>query len=574
MHALELLRTGTESYHPYLQPSGELHDPVFGVPTQYGTPYHALCNAALATLTQGEVREGYLERARRGLDAALKHLEDPHAPATSSGFDEETGATAQLNHRDFFWPPVLKTYRLLRTLGVPEMDDMATRIAAVDIESVVRQQPPSNWAAVWLSGEWLRIREGLSPHSLARFDAWLEPFFQGPILLEQGLYQEPGHPNSYDLFTRYHLADILLEGYQGRWREALETLMDTGLRRSLAVQLSDGSLASAHRSSGQTWTLGAQCAYFTQAATYFRSRAAEKSRAAHDAARRALTSLARYQRDAGLFSPVENCLPPGYRVGYERYTADGHYASLALAFLAVALLNGFDEDGLEPSRVTPKGETLYLEHDPCYRALVHHGPYSVHLNAFPAPAYDAFGITDLTTGPGRYLHFASSVQHLRSGRFYNLGMACRAAAGRAPLTVMAQQEFALKTGFERVDAPLGVRLEGRAKGAPHSYRLAVSLSEAGVRVEEATPGRRDYKTLLIPYLRDPGTGRLTEVEVAADAVHLRHGAEHLEISLEQAVEAALVLPHGYQNRRGLCGLIRLDLAEPREGLAYTLKIRA
>jgi hypothetical protein len=62
------------------------------------------------------------------------------------------------------------------------------------------------------------------------------------------------------------MADMLLDGYDGAWQSQMAHLLTTGLQRSLRVQLSDGSLASAHRSTGQTWTLGAQCAYFTHAA--------------------------------------------------------------------------------------------------------------------------------------------------------------------------------------------------------------------------------------------------------------------------------------------------------------------
>ena len=190
-------------------------------------------------------------------------------------------------------------------------DGLAARISRVDIGGAFAQRPPSNWAAVWLSGEWLRLREGLSPFSMERLDLWLDTFFETHILTEQGLYLEPGHPNSYDLFTRYHLADLLAEGYDGRRREDLEILMRTGLLRSLGVQLSDGSLASAHRSTGQTWTLGAQCAFFTHASNHFREQEPELARRAEEAAYRALSSFRRWQRD-GPYSPVENRLPPGH----------------------------------------------------------------------------------------------------------------------------------------------------------------------------------------------------------------------------------------------------------------------
>ena len=64
-----------------------------------------------------------------------------------------------------------------------------------------------------------------------------------------------------------------------------------------------------------------------------------------------------------------------------------------------------------------------MEHDPTFRAVLHNGPYSLHFNACPAPDYDAFGVVDLTFGPGRFLQFVSSAKHLESGRLLNLGMA-------------------------------------------------------------------------------------------------------------------------------------------------------
>ena len=218
---------------------------------------------------------------------------------------------SRTNHRDFF--PILKSYLILRELGVSEADDLARQIAAVDVLASFASRPPSNWSAVWLSGEWLRMRSGLSPFTLEQFDAWLDPFFATHLDLEKGFYHEGGHPNSYDLFTRVHLSDILLAGYDGRHRADLERLMETGFRRSLGVQLSDGSLASAHRSTGQTWTLGAQCAYFTNVANFYADTDPVRADEARRAAWRALASLQRWQRTDGPFSPVENCLPLAYR---------------------------------------------------------------------------------------------------------------------------------------------------------------------------------------------------------------------------------------------------------------------
>ena len=562
VHPVEILREAVESYGPYLQPSGEMHDPVFGEPTQYGTPYHALCNAVLARGDGGEGRSGYLDRAVRGLEAALDHVSDPGLPPTVSGFDPATGAVTRSNHRDFFWPPILKTFRILRNMGVDAPESFARRIAGVDIERAFAQRPPSNWAAVWLSGEWLRLREGLSPFSTEKIDLWLDAFFDAHILTEQGFYQEPGHPNSYDLFTRYHLADMLMEGYDGRRREDLEHLLRTGLHRSLGVQLSDGSLASAHRSTGQTWTLGAQCAYFTHAANHFRGRDQGLARHAGEAAYRALSSFRRWQRRGGPYSPVENCLPPGHRVGYERYTADGHYANLAAALLAVAVLNGLDRPFTEPSG--GREASLRLEHDPTYRAVLHNGAYSVHINARPAPDYDAFGLIDLTFGPGRFLHFASVAKHVESGRLLNLGMSGRPAPA-------SQGDLVLIGRMERYGTPVGLRLEARDRGSPHRYRLAARVETEGVYVEEATPGLEEPKTLLVPYLRDPGTGTVTEARVEAGSVRLVHGGEEVDISYSAPVKRVVHLTGGFESRRGLCGVLRVEFRKESERISYRIQ---
>ncbi|MFD2078907.1 hypothetical protein SAMN05421678_102171 [Actinopolymorpha cephalotaxi] len=590
--SVAVLTTGVDSFLPYVQESGELHDPVFDEPTQYGTAYHAYCQAVLAETGPAAHRADRLARAGRGLDAALAHTENPDLPPTGASFSRADGSVRRSNHRDFTWPPILKTFRVLRDAGDGRTAEFAGRIAAVDLMRSFRSRPPSNWASVWLSGEWIRIREGLSPYSVADVDEWLAVFLADLLRPETGFYFEPGKPNSYDLFTRLHVADLLVEGYDGRHRPALERLMATGLERSLAVQLSDGSLASAHRSAGQTWTLGAQVAYFTHARAYFTERQdTERADRAAEAATRAFVSMRRWQRPGATFSPVENVLPEGWRVGYEAYTADGHYANLALAFLATAVRAGFTGTAPLPAERTP---ATRVEHDPTFRGVASAGRYSVAVNADPAPAYDGFGITDLTVGPDRHLQFASSVRHLESGRFLNLGTALRSGGVRGDLDVLAQRTFALDAPIEAIQAAdafdavhldgaesragalAGLRVRGRsdADGGADAmpYRLEVTVHDDGVHVDEATPGVAGERTLLVPYLRDPGTGVHTQVERTPHGVRLVHGEEVLDVNVEVPVEAMVHLPYGFENRRGLCGLVRLDLTGVHDTVRFTVTV--
>ncbi|GAB3417110.1 hypothetical protein [Flindersiella endophytica] len=540
--ALDVLTAGVDSFAAFLQDSGELHDPVFDRPTQYGTAYHTLGNAALAALGKPEARELYLDRATIGLDASLAHTGNPALPAAASGFDRATGVTTAGNHRDFTWPPILKAYRVLAALGSPRSDEFAERIAAVPIMDSFRSRPPSNWSSVWLSGEWIRIKEGLSRFTLADIDGWLEVFFEQLVYVELGFYAEPGLPNSYDLFTRYHFADLLAEGYHGRFAEPMRRLLETGLERSLAVQLSDGSLASAHRSCGQTWTLGGQIAYFTHVLSLL------GDHRAGEGADRAFASMRRFQRPDGPFSPVENVLPPTYRVGYERYTADGHYSNLALGFLAVAVMGGFTGDGEVPDE---RPASVRIEAEPTWRAVLSAGRYSAALNAAPAEKYDAFGLTDLTFGQGRVLQFASSARFLGSDRFLNVGLDV------GPLT---------RTGPIEPVGETGARVAATAEDG-RAYEQTVAVSPEGIEVWESLPGAQ---ALLVPYLRDPGTGTTTTAERDGSTVVLRNGSEQVRISVDAEIATMIVLENGFENRRGLCGLLRLELATPADTVSYRI----
>ncbi|WP_328912264.1 MULTISPECIES: hypothetical protein [unclassified Streptomyces] len=557
--ALHVLRRGAEGLSAHLQPSGELHDPVFAEPTQYGTAYYAYVNAALASLTEGPERARYADAARRGLTATLDHLLDPDSPTPTTRYYPAVGSPGTDNLRDFMWPPALRALRLLRAVGAPDLDPVAERIRRVAVPDAFNKRPPVNWASVWMSGEWLRIGDGLSPYDQGRMDEWLEPFLTEAIDLEAGFYREPGLPNSYDLFTRVHLLYLLADGYAGAHRKDLERLLVTGLRRSLAVQLSSGSLAGAHRSTGQVWTLGAQCSYFHQAAALVKADDPALAAAADAAAVRSLHAMADCFRPAGDLSPVENVLPANHRVGYEVYTSDPHYVSLPLGFLATAVLAGFT--GEEPAGRTAadREPVARVEGEPVHRALLHADGWSVHLNLGPRDGYvtadqafDAFGIADLTLGPRRRLRFGGQVHHMATGTPLTLGIAVH----RPDRSI--QPVAALRPSDRGPAVVTGRRLEAVADFDGLAYRIAVDLGPDEARIVEEAPGHP--VSLLVPYLRDRGDGRTTEVRVDGGRVRLTAGDEEVVVEAGGPVLHTVHLPHGYESRHGLVGLVRIDLA--------------
>ncbi|HEY8788986.1 MAG TPA: hypothetical protein VIM10_07645 [Actinopolymorphaceae bacterium] len=577
---IDLLVAGVDSYADCLRADGELLDPVMGVATQYGTAYHAYANAVIAEFGPADVRDEHLDRALRGVEAALRHTSRPELAPTASGFVRETASVRSAgNHRDFTWPPILKTVLILERLGADagRVRSLKAAVAGVDVHASFRSRPPSNWCAVWMSGEWIRMREGLSPTRVEEFDGWLDVFFDEVLDSDLGLFLERGYPNAYDLFTKAHLADLLVEGYDGRNRQRLLDFLTAGVKRSLAMQLSDGSVASGYRSAGQTWTLGAQVAFFTSA---LRLELPGNRDDVVAAAWRAFSSMPAWQRPGGYYSPVLNLQPPERRVGYEGYTADGHYANLALAFLATGLRNeltalprpGIDELDRRPA--------VGLGVEPItHRGVLHEGRVSLAVQAQADGVYDGTGLVDVTFGVGRMLQFVSSARHRSGGPWINLGLGLRSEPARTPTVVVSGRrhrfvDAGLAGGQLTVDTVIEPLAEGDDPVAGWAFRGQWRPTPDGIEVVEGTPGHTSYPTLFVPYPSDLGGGLHTAVSWIKGGARFGLGEEWVEVTVDASLEGRLDLPDDYENRRGLCGLVRLDLAEPAEFVSWRIRSSA
>jgi hypothetical protein len=584
--ALELLSQAVKALAPGLQASGELNDPVFSEPAQYGTAYYAYCNAVLAKQSEGPARAAYAEAAGRGLAAALTHLfgSNETNPAAAD-YTPAIASPSYRNLRDFMWPPVMRTFSILRELDGVEIDIAALTqlIRQVDSPAIFSERPPVNWAAVWILGEWHRIRDGLSPYTIADVDGWLEPFFSenpdvdhgfykelreatgkepprgSAVDLERGFYREPGVPNSYDLFSRVHLLELLVDGYDGTYAPIMRALLVSGMRRSLGVQLSSGSLASAYRSSGHLWNIAVQAWYFFHGGMLLEQSEPELSRKARIAALRAFRACQACLRPTGDISPVENVLPANWRVGYEVYTMEAHYVSLAISYIALAIEDGFVGIGNIDETDEPR---VHVEEDPVNRSLVHRSGWSVHVNLAPFAGYDSLGIADITLGVGRRLRFGGQTHYGRADTHPNahrlttqmlltLGLAAHDPDHSIhPVSMMEPTGGRGATPTENGFTAFAELERGR-------YEIAVGIEgDVASFVERLGDGPR---SLVIPYLRDRGDGHETKVTISGSTVRLNSGDEIVEVVTEEPVRRAVHLPFGYESRNGLVGMVRLDL---------------
>lgn len=590
--ALHLLEQAASALTPYLDKSGELNDPVFGEPTQYGTAYFAYVNAALSVLGDEATREGRRDAALAGLAVTLRHLSDPTSPTPAADFSHDVGSPGTRNLRDFMWPPVLRALRLLRQAGtdVAALDALARTVAVPDVFS---ERAPVNWAAVWISGELLRMQDGLSPHPEGALDGWLAGFFgedtdtdhgfyrelrlttgatitwRRAIDVDAGLYQEPGVPNSYDLWSRLHLADLLYSGYRGGYRDELRRLAVTGLRRSLDIQLSSGSLPSAYRGSAHLWNLAGQCSLFFHGARLVADSDFSLAEEAEQAALRAFTAAQACLRPTGDLSPVENVLPAGVRMGYEAHTMDAHYVALPLGFLSTAVLNGFT--GAGEARQRPAGGRV--EGEPVHRGVVHAEGWSVHLNLSPQVGYDAFGIADVTLGLHRRLRFGGQTHYGRSDAHPDEHYLTHQTPVTLGLAVWDPgRQLRLLSAMRPAEPPqmrLGPgHIEAAALLGELPYRVTADIDGDVVRVTEDAGDQQC--SLIVPYLYDRGDGVRTEVSIEDSAVELRSGHETVAVVAGGPVRRAVHLAGSYESRYGLCGLVRLDL-ETSGAVSYQLR---
>lgn len=522
---------------------GGLIDPFVLKETQYGTAYYAQCLAQAMQVSGDAVRS---ENVAQVLKASLRHFENKGSRTIAV---LKTGFLIPKTFQEFMWPPICKTARILGDKLPRETHDL---LSGLKIEEHVRKGPPTNWAAVWLLGEQIATKTFTRPSPVG-LDAALEVFFSTRVEEEQGFYHEPGHPNSYDLFARLHLGGLLHEEYDGAYRERLLTLEREGALRSLAWQMSDGSLSSAHRSTGQSWTDSAQIALFARqlAPTCPIDWDEDQRGAFASAAQKAYRSLVRWRRPDGVLSPVQNTFSGYERLGYQGYTFDANYTPLALAFLGDALSVPDWQDVAVP---TESETTVFFDADR-QRAVVKSVGASVTVNAFPSAKFDYLGINDVCFGIGTRLNLSSAPgfdahpvdpdRHHRYG--IGVGTNLQGPVNQARCRVV---DFAQ-------EGSNSVRLRLQVQGEDLTLTERTSVQEAVVNIEFHTDKGNGFSHMYIPCPFDVGAGPV-QVNPTECGFVLQFEGEKLAFEVEPAPATQTNVPLPLSNRRSSCSLWMIE----------------
>jgi hypothetical protein len=331
--------------------NGAIIDPYEKKERQYSTPAFALCAAVL--YVSGHRREPeLLNQAMRAMDWATETLVEGNAAD---------------GHGDFFTVKLMYAYRLLQETAPEErLENWANFFKRLEPDrsyrSTLNRYPPPkvhNWNLVGSSGEFLRYRLGFAADN--SFAGRHLPLHNSRMTLH-GMYVDPHNPLAYDLFGRYHLLLMLINGYDGPGREEAEEFSRRGAWTSLFIQSPCGELPCGYRSSHHQWNEALECAVFEVYAKRFGEIGRpEISGAFKRGAHLALESVRRWVRPSGEFWVVKNRHDPAERWGYEGYSFHSQYNLLAASMLAVAFLNADDEIEERPAPSDVGGFCFSLE---------------------------------------------------------------------------------------------------------------------------------------------------------------------------------------------------------------------
>lgn len=382
---LKLIAGSVDYFKQHQNEQGAIIDEFEKAEKQYSTPCFAY---AAAILVDKAGRNDLLDSATRALTVSINAL------ATKTTADK---------HADFYIPSIVHALRLMKAHVPAETYNgwAETMKKMVPEKTYVDTIGGGNWNTVNVCGETMRARDGLvAPELIEAHEKYVEKCLtkqQDHALTKFGLYWDgPIVPMAYDAFARLWWEEMIADGYDGPSKARLDEFLTIGGFSTLLLQSPEGQWASGGRSAQHQWNECEIAVICEINANRWKARGREDVAGAFKrAARLALSSVQRWQRQSGELFIVKNRADPAKRLGYEGYSFKTNYGTLPMAMLAMAYERADDsiQERPAPSEV---GGYVFDVRDVFYKIAAAAGGYYALIDTASDPHYNATGLQRVT----------------------------------------------------------------------------------------------------------------------------------------------------------------------------------
>jgi hypothetical protein len=283
--------------------------------------------------------------------------------------------------------------------SIEQLSRWKEKLAALDIQTsythiVSEENPtPGNWAYFAVLSEQARgllcgidstgFLEHQLPSQLLRLD-------------ENGMYRDrsvtgPHQPMVYDMVTRNLIGLSLFMGYDGKYAEKIEKMMDDSDDLTLKMQSVTGELAFGGRSNQCIHNEMMQANYYELRATLLKQKGdLEKASMFKAAAKKAAETCLRWLSEKPM-SHIKNRFDPDLKLGCEGYAYFNKYMITVASNAYLAYLVA--DDGIEPTTaVTDIGGFIAQTSEDFHKVFLNCGGYFLEFDCNADTHYDANGL--------------------------------------------------------------------------------------------------------------------------------------------------------------------------------------
>ncbi len=233
-----------------------------------------------------------------------------------------------------------------------------------------------NWALFSALSEYMRMKHGLCKPDMDYIDMQLAT--QVRHLNADGMYMDPGCPMVYDLVPRMLFSLLLFYGYDGKYKEQIDTALQKAGLLSLRMQSVSGEIPYGGRSNQFYHNESCQCVIFEYEAARYK-KAGDLSLASRfkKAAEISISSVVEGLRKKPIHH-IKNRFPTETKFGCEDYAYFNKYMITCASFASFAM-ELCDESIQASSEPLTDADVLILQ-DEFHKVFLRFGDYFAELN--------------------------------------------------------------------------------------------------------------------------------------------------------------------------------------------------